>query len=161
MMLSWTERKKCCLPWREMCCLLNKEREQRTGSDMLLQEEKNVNNLHFGSSHSQKTFQNPSAGRSQCHLGVFLSKKQTLWNKDFPWLKVLLRYTQIRQGGEETLTQINIVLAHWNQHKHQSRCSSTAVFPGTVCSLAEELLNKNPPCHQLGRGGGGRFSVAH
>ena len=76
-------------------------------------------------------------------------------SKSFPLLKMPRRCTQIRQRErerEETLTQMNIVLTHWNQHKHQSQCSSTAVFPGTVRPLAEEPLNKNHPCHQLGGG---------
>lgn len=61
-------RNKCCLPGREMCCLPNKEWKQRTGSDMQ-EEKKNINNLHSGLSYSQKTSQNPRAGRSQFLLG--------------------------------------------------------------------------------------------
>lgn len=68
-----------------------------------------------------------------------------------------------RERGEETVTHIDIVLTHWNQHKHHSRCSSTAVFPGTVCSLAEELLNNNKKKPSLSSTGQGRgqFSVVH
>lgn len=65
--------------------------KQRAGCQICRKNTKNLNNLHFGSSHSQTTSQKtPEAGRSQIHLGVFLSKKQTLLNKTFSWLKVLL-----------------------------------------------------------------------
>lgn len=80
--VSDKEKKKRRLPWTEMCRLLHKEWKQRTGSDMLVtgrKKKKNLNNLHFGSSHSQNTSQNPPVLVGPSF--TCLSKKQIASNK--------------------------------------------------------------------------------
>lgn len=147
------EGKKCGLPWKEICCLLNKKWKQRTGSDILLTGKKKILNCTLVHPTLKRHCKTPLVlAGPRLIWGCFLSKIPRVTHKqDFSRLKLLLRCTQISWKAEEShrLT----LFWHTEISPSISRCGSTAVFPGTVCSLAEETLNKNPPCHQLGMGG--------
>lgn len=63
-------------------------------------------------------------------------------NKSQQWQVPVITWAQTRPRGRETLTQINKQSQHWNQRQHQDQWSSTAVFPGTVHWLVEDLIEK-------------------